>query len=301
MLPVAVNVGRFVTQSSQAVLAAAAARHPAFATDPSFPTWSWEWSTLPPLRGRIAGLSPTEAGAVLLASEGEPLAVAGAYGKGRVLVFGGLTYWRWDMIPRGLGAPEPSATFFWNDAAQWLCTRQEVSRVHVQTDAPLYRLGEQVRLAVQVYDERYAPLDGADVRLDIDRGALAVAAAPRGDGRYVADVPGLGPGDHAAVATAAAGGVNLGSSTAEFSVAAVGLEHEQVQQQKDLLEAIARSTGGGYASAARADSLLATIPLKRIAEERERVVSLGSSGWVLCAIVGLLAVEWVGRRVFGLL
>jgi len=301
MLPVEVGVGRYLTRQTQALLAPDAARHPVLATDSDFPDWSLRWNSLPPLLGRVIGLTAQREGTVLLTGEGEPLAVAGLYGKGRIVVFGGLTYWRWDLIPRGLGDPNPAGDAFWSTVVRWLATRQELSRVRVQTDAPAYRLGEPVRIIVQVYDERYTPLDAADVKIDLDEGEVRAVAAPHGEGRYVADISGLSPGEHVAKATATANGINLGSSSAEFSVAAVGLEHEQTRQQKDVLEAVARASRGGYAPPARADSLLGSMPLDMIAEQRERTIAVGSSGWLLWTIIGLLTVEWVGRRVLGLL
>jgi|GEM_PF-1201232 len=301
MLPVEVGRGHYADQRTQALWTPESARHPLVTADADFPNWSLAWGNLPPLLGRTVGLVQTPGSTMLLTGEGDVLAVAGTYRKGRVLAFGGLTYWRWDMIPHGLGEPAPVGDSFWNAAVRWLSTRQELSRVRVQTDSPLYRLGEPVRCAVQVYDEQYAPLDGADVRLDIDDGALAITAASQGEGRYVAEVSGLGPGEHRATATAVQNGTTLGTSTAEFSVAVVGLEHEQTRQQQDVLEAVARAGRGAYAPAWKADSLLSAVPLTRIAEQHERTIALGSSGWVLWTIIGLLTVEWIGRRVLGLL
>lgn len=301
MVPVEIGVGRYLSQGTQALFAPNAAHHPIFTSDADFAAWSLGWGALPPLVGRVVGLTAKTDGVVLLTGESDPLAVVGTYGAGRVVVFGGLSYWRWDMVPRGLGEPNPVGSAFWNAVVRWLGARQELSRVRIRSDAPLYRLGEPVRLIAQVYDERYVPLDGADVRIDVDEGRLAVLATAHGEGRYVAEVSGLGSGDHTVKATATANGVALGSSTTEFSITIVGLEHEQPQQQRELLEAVARTSGGGYVPASRADSLLASIPLELVPEERERTIPIGSSGWLLWAAIGLLTVEWVSRRVLGLL
>ena len=301
ILPVRAGRVHLMSPGTQSSWTPDAARHPLIAGDPDYAVWSGSWDELPPLLARTVGVTVAESGSELLTDRSGPLAVAGTAGRGRVLVFAGLTYWRWDMIPRGLGQGEPPGNDFWNAAVLWLATRHELSRVRLQTDAPLYRLGEPVRMVVQVYDEHYAPLDGADVRIQIDEGAYGARAASQGEGRHVAKIAGLGPGEHRAIAYAALGDVDLGSGATEFSVAVVGLEHEQTQQGRDALEAIARAGDGAYASVDAADSLLSRISLEPVAEERERSIALGSSGWVLWTIVGLLTVEWIARRVRGLL
>jgi len=306
MLPVQAGRGRFVIQDVQPTWAPGADRHPILSGDANFPVWSAGWNTLPPLLGRTGDIVALPSGMTLLVAPGGPLAVAGTYDRGRVLVFAGLTYWRWDMVPRGLGDEPSPADAFWDDAVEWLGTRQELSRVRLQADAPQYRLGEPVRLVAQVYDAHYAPLDGADVRIEIDHGAEALTAVSEGDGRYVADVAGLEPGEHRATATAtgpdASGNeVAIGRATVGFSIAVVGLEHEETRQQAEALAAVARASGGGYAPAAAADSLLRAIPLVSAMEERARTIAIGSSGWVLWTIIGLLTIEWVARRLRGLL
>ena len=301
VLPVTALPARYTSVLLPAMWTKESMRHPIISSDVDHGTWSLGWSSLPPLRGHDAGLTPESGATTLMTAGGDPLAVAGRHGRGRSLAFGGLSYWRWDMIPRGLGEVGPAGNAFWRAAVRWLSTRQPLDRVQIATDAPLYRLGVPVGLTVRVYDEALNPLDGADVRISVDDGVIAVDAVPEGDGRYTASITGLDPGEHTALARARRGKVDLGTGRTRIDVAAVGLEHEETRQRRSSLEAIARASGGTYVSTDRADSLLLAMNLDRIPEQRESHVNVGSWPGLLWIIIGLFAVEWAGRRVLGLL
>ena len=300
---------RYGESQASAVFTPEAQRHPVLSGDVDFPMWSQNWSALPPLLARNGNISPREGATTLLSADGVPLAVAADGRHGRVVVFGGATYWRWDMVPRGLGQTDTAGDAFWRAVVRWTGTRRPLSRVDVQADAPIYRLGEPARMTVRVYDENYAPLDGADVRVVVDSGAVAVTAVSQGDGRYAAEVTGLTPGEHTVSASARSAGTTLGTATGEVAIAEVGLEHEQPRQQRDVLEAIARAARSGGADAAwgayvpvdRADSLLLSLPLNPILERRESLVRVGHSPWVLAGVILLLAAEWTIRRFSGLM
>ena len=300
LLPVVSLRGRAVEQRIATRLEPGAERHPVFADDTDYPRWSSRWDVLPPLLAYTVGVIPSKEGTVLLRGAGDPLAVAGNHGAGRVIVFLGMTYWRWSMNAVWSADDVSPGDGFWNAVVRWLGTRQEIGRVRVRSDSPHYRYGEPVRLTAHVFDERYAPLEGADVRISVGDGSVTTTAEPRGDGRYTATIPGLPPGEHTVVARATMNGVEIGRADTEFAISVVGIEHEQTQQREDVLRTIARSTGGSYAPAVLADSLLAAIPLSSITEARERTVTLGTSPWLLLLIISLLTAEWIGRRTRGL-
>ncbi len=301
IMPVEASRQRWVAMRTRSQWTAQAPRHPIVSNDPEYVMWSETWDKLPPLLGRTVGISPAKSAVVLLTDDAGPLAVAGNADRGRVLVFGGTTYWRWDAVLRGLGDDESPGKHFWSAAVRWLSTRQEMERVTVQTDSKVYRLGEPVRIVAQVHDANFAPLDDAGVRIEIDDGAIGIEADPQGHGRYDARIAGLDPGDHRVFARARLGSTDLGGAATEFSVTVVGLEHAETRQLQGLLEAAAAASGGSYVEAAAADSMLLGISLEPVLEEYRRSIALGSSGWVLWTIILLLTSEWVIRRVRGLL
>ena len=301
ILPVAPQRVRFVENETTVRFGPDAFRHQVFTGDVEFPLWSQKWDALPPLLARNTSITPAENSTTLLVSERVPLALAGTARRGRVVVFAGATYWRWDMVPRGLGETDPAGDSFWKAVVRWAGTRRPLNRVTVQADAPLYRLGEPARLTVRVYNDDYSPLDGADVRVDVDSGSVAVQAVSEGEGRYTAEVTGLDPGEHTVLATADREGTRLGSARREVAVAEVGLEHELIRQQRDVLEGIADAGRAAYVSADMADSLFMSLPLNPVPEQREETIRFGYSLWILAGILLLLTIEWIMRRFLGLL
>jgi hypothetical protein len=307
--PISGSRGRLVSRMERSRLSSDAANHPVYRDDLEYPRWSLNWNENPPLLARTIGMFAETNSVVLLDGETEPLAIAGTADAGRVVAFLGAAYWRWTMIPAGLGVEEPPAKGFWNAVVLWLGTRQPLSRVQLQTSSPLYRPGQPVRVTAQVYTAEYTPLEGAAVRIEVDDGAVAAEAKPIGEGRYVADVTGLGAGDHLVTASAAISGSPVGTASVEFTVSRVGIEHEKVRQQRGVLEAIATAsatvangaTVGAYVSSAHADSLLLAIDLASVSEPFERSVDVGRWPWLLLVVIATLTAEWILRRVRGLL
>jgi hypothetical protein len=304
--PVSGSRGRFVSQMERSRLSGDAANHPVYRDDLEYPRWSLNWNENPPLLARTVGMLAEANSVVLLDGNTEPLAIAGTADAGRVVAFLGSAYWRWTMIPAGLGVEEPPAKGFWNAVVLWLGTRQPLSRVQLQTSSPLYRPGQPVRVIAQVYTAEYKPHEGAAVRIELDNGAVAINAKSIGEGRYIADVTGLSAGDHRATASATVSGSPIGTASVEFAVSRIGIEHEKVSQQRGVLEAITAAsatvaTGGAYASSAHADSLLLAIDLASVSEPFERSVDVGRWPWLLLVVVATLTAEWILRRVRGLL
>ena len=301
ILPVELSRSRLLELELSTRISTGLERHPAFADDPEFSRWALDWNSLPPLLAATVGATIRPGGSELLASDSGTIAASGRHGAGRVATFLGHTHWRWETIPAGMGSPQSPAVGFWQALSRWLATREPVSRVRLQSDQPHYRLGEPIRLFAHVFDDEHSPLSGATVRIDVDNGAMTASAGARGEGRYAAEIVGLTPGEHRAIAEARNGSGSLGTAAAEFSVSAGGLEHEETRQRRDVLERIAATTGGDYAPVASADSLLTAMQLDEILEPHERRIDIGASPWLLFFIIATLAAEWTVRRTRGLL
>jgi len=302
ILPVEWTGARFEPGQFEVRLAAPLFAHPISGMDPGFAEWS-SWESVPPLPGLVSGLRPRQGATVLVACDAGPVAVAGHAKKGRVLVFGGSGYSRWDILPRGMGIENPAGTAFWKAAIRWLVSREASQMVRVQTGRPFHRLGEPVRVDVFVSDEASKPVDNASVIVATDGpDNWTGCASLSGPGRYTVWIRGLLTGAHTLRAEAFSGTRSLGTSETRVLVDASSAEDDIVQMQADVLSRIASAhPGSRFANARDAEQLLASIPLSPVFEYSERTVSLGSAGWVLCGIILLLTAEWGLRRTHGLL
>jgi hypothetical protein len=66
------------------------------------------------------------------------------------------------------------------------------------------------------------------------------------------------------------------------------------------LKRLAGDTGGATASVTEVAHLIARIPVKQRVEKRESIWRLWDSGWLLIGLFVLLSVEWIWRKLVGL-
>ncbi len=298
VLPLHVRPAKYRVGEVAPMLSTAGLIHPIFADDLSLGVWASLWTDLPPLLSSMTGMVAKPKGVVLLEHRGEPLAAAGRIGRGKIVLAGISTFWRWDMLSKGNNEVVEVAWGFWGNLIRWLAVPTNLKRVRIRPDKRDIRLGETVGFDIQVYDEAFSPLDGADVTVNI--GGQEITARAGGRGHYRVSVSAYESGNRKAVATAQFGDKQIGEGVSVYSVSPYGVEQSETRQRRELLEAIAERSGGSYATIANSDSLLASIDLSPILEKIRREIDPGRSGWLLAGILCLLASEWALRKYFGM-
>jgi hypothetical protein len=261
------------------------------------------WQLMPALEGAndLGRLVP-EAKRLANTADGRPLLVAREYGTGRVAAFAADSTWRWAMQ----GAGERHRRF-WRQFVLWLA-RQDGT----ESDSLWVRLGQR-RIAPGMTigcDAGVTKPDGtaaAEVELD------AIAVSPGGQPRPVR-LPRRGaafsgalsgftePGDWKLVVKATQPGREPLERSTRFTVVRQDLELANPRANPLLMRQLAESTPGGT----RAPEELADIfdEIRNQPAAFETIEQWSASPWdtwpALMLLVGLLILEWILRKRFGL-
>jgi hypothetical protein len=175
----------------------------------------------------------------------------------------------------------------------------------------VFQNGETPEFRARLWDDRYAPVSDARVRLEIapaDSGAdlsgtRSIDLRPQGlDGNYAGRTEPLQPGSYRYVAEAQAadGQTLLGRHESVFWVDANGSEFLRVRPDPGTLEQIARASGGEATDEAGLAAILGRLPdvVQRVGRVRE--IELWNHLALFVSFVIVLSVEWFLRRRRGL-
>ncbi len=263
------------------------------------------WASVPPLAS-ISPFGAPKPGASVLAVTGGPggtpraLVAVQRFGDGRSMIFTGEAAWRWKML---LPSSDQSYERFWRQAVRWLAQSapDPVSVILPAAPAP----GDAVPITVVARDREYAP--HADARVDVQvTSPLGRVESVRADpvpsaaGLFRAALHASQAGVYRVVVEARQGQTTLGSSSATLLVGGVDPEMTDPRLNEDALERVARASGGAVVAqrdlGGLADRLTRLAPAAAIAQRRD----LWQTSWSFTLLAGLLAVEWLTRRAWGL-
>jgi hypothetical protein len=259
------------------------------------------WTRLPPLPGYFRTAEKRQGAIVLVEGPGRvPVIVTGTYGQGKTMVALAASFWRLDLMSSGVDGQPQTIRQFWRNAAQWLALGTESGRVRASTERHVYRAGEEVAFAAQVFDELLRPQRAAVVRVTLTN-REAFELQERGGGHYRGAYGGLGPGAYEYAATAYVDGVAVGGDEGRFVVEEHSIEFADLHADQLLLGELARASGGAiYPPEAWEDMLQALAPRKKLVEEAQ-VLALWGPLWPAALALALLAAEWFLRKRSGMI
>ncbi|MBI5202303.1 MAG: hypothetical protein HY925_12005 [Elusimicrobia bacterium] len=269
------------------------------------------WKSLPALDGfnRFQAVRP--GATVLLAHptektpQGQPLPIVSVreYGKGKVMVVGSDSTWRWRL---GSGADWKLSAFysrFWSRAVQYLSGSLELKKVRFAPLPDRMPPREPAVLTVHLFDDGFRPLSGADADLKVfwtSPGGKSSSVVPRErrPGVFDVELTGLAEGPHELRAVARYRGQAWGEDRARFTWHP--RPPESALNRRRLQEAAGRS-GGEYSDLDRVPVsawLDRLPPVRRESEVLRRTNPWDSTAWLWLAAV-LLTLEWLLRRRLG--
>jgi uncharacterized membrane protein len=275
------------------------------------------WDQLLPLDGMTRLGRPKPAVASVLAvngNGGEPLLVAGQYGAGRTLAFGGDTTWRW---VRDEKTQEMHARF-WRQAVVWLA-RQEDTAGSVWVKPDTRRLPARVDLGFSagLNGKGGVPLPGGTFRAEVvapDGTKTDVPVTRTADGFRGTFTRAEAPGEYRLVVRGegrdtAAGGEVRGEASARFLVYDDDAELTNRAANHDLLRKLAAAGGGTCRRGEELRAFLEELLRQPQGRERPKLTlypdwrTTGTSSFLpafFAAFVAVLSAEWLLRRRWGM-
>ena len=271
------------------------------------------WKALPPMPGvnRVGRVKP--AAQVLLRAGARELLVVQEYGKGRSAVFTGDMTWQW--ILKGQGETQKA---FWRNLTTWLTRsdyRDTDKAVFADSARLQYQTGEEMVLRALVHEtsnkESVEKLKDARVLLSLGRlqgegkplASVLNEEMGRGTGEFTRNFAVGEPGAYRFKATVVnTSGVFIDSDTLDLQVTAPDLENDNPQANLSLLRRIATLSGGMYFDPEQAGDAFRALLHKQNEFTRDvtDVSELWNQPWMLLTLVGLLSLEWMLRKRWGL-
>jgi hypothetical protein len=277
--------------------------HPAFAGDITF------WEKIPPVLSVFPDVTPSPAARVLVIAKTEkgtfPVILTQEYGQGKVVAIFTDSLWKWQLDTSDI-RNQPYQRF-WDQLISWLSPKQEKTEdkpLDVFVDKEQVFAGEEVEISARWSSAAQPPagvLVGAEItspdkrnlRFTMTRQAAEGNAAPVFSYKFKADQAGL----FSVAATSEVGGKRVVSDPVSFSVKSFTPESVPRPVNNQVLQAIAASSGGQFhETIADLNQKLAMLSVKRIEQETSEYHSLWQRGIVLGCLIGLLAAEWIFRK-----
>ncbi|HAH06388.1 MAG TPA: hypothetical protein DCM05_07650 [Elusimicrobia bacterium] len=267
------------------------------------------WKALPPLDGwvRLASLRPGASVLLRHPSEktpaGDPLPVVALreFGKGKVMIVGTESSWRWKLAGGGDWRLASFYSRFWNRAVEYLTGSLDLKKVKFSPLPDRMPPREPAVAALRTFDEHFRPLPGSETDLRVlwtPPGAKAprsTAFFEREPGLFQVELADLAEGRHRLRAVARRRGQPWGEDETEFLWQKV---KGDAPLDRKRLKAVAERTGGRYADLDRLEPSallegLAPPKRERLASSRRALWGSPAWLWTLCA---LLFAEWFLRR-----
>ncbi len=265
------------------------------------------WASLPGFQW-YAGVTRAKAGSEVLATHSAetnrfgriPLIVTKTYGTGKILFMGTDGAWRWRK-----GVEDKYHYRFWGQVARWMAYQRnmasdELMRLFFSPDRP--RTGDTLTLNANAMSIGGEPLQSARVAVQITSPSGKIGTVrlqPGGEeqwglftGNFVPDEP----GEHRLTMTCVENGGTLETA---ITVQGTTLERIGEQARYDVMEEIARITRGEILKTPDLDLIKEKLASLPDPEPLERRLRLWAHPVWIGAIILLLTVFWVGRKVAG--
>jgi uncharacterized membrane protein len=232
-----------------------------------------------------------------------PALVAQRYGRGRsaALLIGDL--WRWGL--RRSSEQDDDLDKSWRQTIRWLVS-DVPQRVDVSIEPAVEAAAGAVAIQVRVHDEKYLPLDNAEVSVTLktpDDREITLQAEPSVDeaGAYIATHVPRVPGAYRALVKATApDGSDVGDRETGWAAQPLADEFQRLAPNHELLAEIAAKTGGEPIDVENLDDFVATLDSRRAPVTEPWTRPLWHHPLFFVVTIGCLAGEWGLRRWKGL-
>jgi hypothetical protein len=229
-----------------------------------------------------------------------PLLVTRTFGAGKVLFMGTDGAWRWRK-----GVEDKYHYRFWGQVVRWMAYQRnmakgETMRLYYVPDQP--KLNQTVALHANVMERSGEPLHNGEVsaRISAPSGkAESVQFISAGDewGEFAGRFTALEPGSHRVTLFCKQTGATLETS---FFVQGAATEQAGKPARPEVLEELSRVTGGKVVEADKLEEVVRSLAELPEPPPLVRRVPLWCHPVPAAAVIVLMGVFWVGRKVIGL-
>ena len=268
-----------------------------------------DWQERSPLLGYYSTLA-VKRGAELLLEVGGHRGPAVAYhtvGQGRVAVISAGPLWRWKFLSNN----NTVYGEIFSRLLDVLARGENTERFVLAAKKNVFDTGENPVFTAEVFNEKMQPITGIPVQIEISRLSEDGGETPfqrrsmnresAQSTRFQASIPPLRPGRYLVRGEAELADRVIASRPVEIKISSVSVEFQNVCQDREVLAAIARRSGGEYREFGAAADLSGRLPLQPRRVESITELSLRTSSLIFILILLLLSVEWIVRKRAGMI
>ena len=262
---------------------------------------------LPPLLAQFGTYKSPGSAAILLKQRignlvtDYPLLAFSEEGGRREAVLAGEGLWRWQLTEFETYGNHHTVEELIGQSVQYLTANANHQRFRVYPSKNVFDEGENVLLNSELYNEALQLTNTPDVKIEIrsNAGKNYSFLFTRNGQSYQLDAGSLPVGEYSYTASGKLGNENL-TATGQFTVKALNLEARQSTANHQLLQQLARQSGGMMLQPSQINQLANLIRkndnIKTIAYEDKRYSDLIDVKWVFVLILLLLSSEWFLRK-----
>jgi hypothetical protein len=238
---------------------------------------------------------------------GEPMATVAyhRYGTGKVMSIGAAGLWQWGFLPERLEQYDDIYGRFWSQMIRWLVSGSDFlpgRDVSFQIDKSVYAPGEPVRMMVRtklIDHTQYRPRIEL-VHPDGHRDQLVPERQVGDDNTYEVSFTPQREGEYEAVLHNNTGKPE--KDVARFIAYDDSIESRYVQADREMLKLVSQATGGDSLELGQLETLPERVEVfEKLARECVEPEDIWDRSWVYAALIGGLGIEWLLRRMAGLL
>jgi hypothetical protein len=229
-----------------------------------------------------------------------PLLVTRTYGTGKVLFMGTDGAWRWRK-----GVEDKYHYRFWGQVVRWMAYQRNMAkgktvRLYFQPDQPSVR--GTISLHANVMTSSGEPVEDDEVtaKITAPSGKLdSVRFTHEGDewGLFSSQFTPSEAGEHRVSLAGKRSGASLDTT---FFVQGAAIERVGHPARPEVLEEIARVTGGKVVQPGEIDSVLRSLAALEQPAPEVRRLQLWSHPVLASVLIGLMSLFWICRKVVGL-
>jgi hypothetical protein len=265
------------------------------------------WSTLPPFRTLVRCSQTDPNGVVLVTTTGPgflgrgfPVLGYKRFGPGKLMAMSALPIWPWGFVQLGFGEDDRNYQRFIEGVLSWLTVPEDFDPIRIRPEKEVYSRGESIRFEGFAYDQGFRPIPGVtgSVTLESEQAPDRYQAdlIQRGEGQFAAELTRVPPGRYQYLASFEKGGQLLKSMEGEVLVETFSLEEFDQGGDPATLRAIARLSGGDYATYRQFDEMMSTFDLSKVTEHVTGEITIWGRLWLLLIFIGALGLEWLLRK-----
>jgi uncharacterized membrane protein len=264
-----------------------------------------QWRSLPRLAD-YQEVGAAKPGATVLAesipaSGGRfPLLVTQNFGRGRMALLATGGSWRWRM---GLDSRDRTHEMIWRQLLRWVAGDAQ-GRVMTSLTSPVYSDEQSIPLRAEVRDRNYLPAGDAVVQAHV-MGPGGVDArvelrpVPNSVGAYAGAYAADKPGTYTVEVAGRRGDEDAGRGGAAFLREDGVAEKFRTEQNRELLERLALSTGGRYYTPGEGSRLASEIEYSEAGITTRESKDIWNAPAMFLALIALKSAEWLLRRRWG--